>query len=159
MLDSRWYMETRATRPFETANRSQRVHVYTYMYMYTYIYRSCHKWNRIDSIHTAFGNRFFPFSPFFLPPPPPPPLPSSNTRRPIPVSLTNAYREYVGNFDALRSHEVSSSRCCENPIEVGTRYEDISKIFRWRDEEREKHEKRSPTISFVNPRSFVSLIR
>lgn len=146
-------METRATRPFETANRSQRARIYVYVYVYVYIYRSCHKWNRIDSIHTAFGNRFFPFFPFFLPSP----LPlSSNTRRPIPVSLTNAYREYVGNFDALRSHEVSSSRCCENPIEVGTRYEDISKIFRWRDEEREKHEKRSPTISFVNPRSRSS---
>lgn len=146
-------METRATRPFETANRSQRARIYVYVYVY--IYQSCHKWNRIDSIHTAFGNRFFPFFPFFLSPPPPLPL-SSNTRRPIPVSLTNAYREYVGNFDALRSHEVSSSRCCENPIEVGTRYEDISKIFRWRDEEREKHEKRSPTISFVNPRSRSS---
>lgn len=145
-------METRATRPFETANRSQRARIYVYVYVYVYIY--------IGRATSGIGStRFIPrlgtvfslFSPFFFP------LPlSSNTRRPIPVSLTNAYREYVGNFDALRSHEVSSSRCCENPIEVGTRYEDISKIFRWRDEEREKYEKRSPTISFVNPRSRSS---
>lgn len=152
MLDSRWYMETRATRPFETANRSQRI--YARVYIYIYIYRSCHKWNRIDSIRAAFGNRFFLFFLSFFPAPP---SPRPTLVCPIPVSLTNAYREYVGNFDAPRSHQVSSPRCCENPIEVGTRHEEyFENISMARRGARKTRKTLSPPPQF---RSFISLIR
>lgn len=108
------------------------------IYIYIYIGRAT---SGIGSTRFAprLGTVFFLFFLSFFPAPP---SPRPTLVCPIPVSLTNAYREYVGNFDAPRSHQVSSPRCCENPIEVGTK--NISKIFRWRDEEREKHEKRSP---------------
>ena len=88
---------------------------------------------------------------------PPPPSPRSTLVCPIPVSLTNAYREYVGNFDAPRSHQVSSPRCCENPIEVGTRHEEyFENISMARRGARKTRKTLSPPPQF---RSFISLIR
>lgn len=151
MLDSRWYMETRATRPFETANRSQRIHICACIYIY--IGRAT---SGIGSTRFAprLGTVFFLFFLSFFPAPP---SPRPTLVCPIPVSLTNAYREYVGNFDAPRSHQVSSPRCCENPIEVGTRHEEyFENISMARQGARKTRKTLSPPPQF---RSFISLIR
>lgn len=125
-------------------------------YVCACVYRPCHKWNRIglDSHRVVWEPRrsgffflFFFFS-FFLVQhalPYPPSLPP----------LTNAYREYVGNFDAHRSPRCRHSRCCENPIEVGTRHEDISKIFVDGATRSAKNTKNVPFRSLRQFRSFV----
>lgn len=112
-----------------------------------------------DSIHTAlFGNRvvpvFFLFF-FFLLFSRPTRVALSPFPPPFPPPLTNAYREYVGNFDAHRSPRCRHSRCCENPIEVGTRHEDISKIFVDGATRSAKNTKNVPFRSLRQFRSFV----
>lgn len=112
-----------------------------------------------DSIHTAlFGNRvvpvFFLFF-FFLLFSRPTRVALSPFPPPFPPPLTNAYREYVGNFDAHRSPRCRHSRCCENPIEVGTRHEDISKIFVDGATRSAKNTKNVPFHSLRQFRSFV----
>lgn len=145
-------METRATRPFETANRSQHG-------MYVRVCMCISAVPQVESDRTRFTPRclgtasfrfffYFFFFSFFLVQhalPYPPSLPP----------LTNAYREYVGNFDAHRSPRCRHSRCCENPIEVGTRHEDISKIFVDGATRSAKNTKNVPFHSLRQFRSFV----
>lgn len=76
MLDSRWYMETRATRPFETANRSQRIYARVYIYIYISVVPQVES-DRLDS--RRVWEPFFPFFPLFFSRPS---LASSNTRLP-----------------------------------------------------------------------------
>lgn len=121
------------------------------IYIYIYIGRAT---SGIGSTRFAprLGTVFFLFFLSFFPAPP---SPRPTLVCPIPVSLTNAYREYVGNFDAPRSHQVSSPRCCENPIEVGTRHEEYFENISMA---RRGARKTRKTLSPPPPISFVHLV-